>query len=75
MLYGTRGCVIECRRGHQLQLPHCNQQLAVDQAGAGMTVNCPSCNEQIELPDGIASQVLKVPLPAAPPTNQIPERA
>ena len=30
--------------------PRCGQHLAVEQRGAGMSVNCPSCNEQIEIP-------------------------
>src|SRR6266536_1347190 len=34
--------------------PHCNQHLAVDKSGAGMTVNCPSCNERIDIPRGTA---------------------
>jgi membrane protein YdbS with pleckstrin-like domain/DNA-directed RNA polymerase subunit RPC12/RpoP len=30
--------------------PHCNQHLAVDEAGAGMTVSCPKCNKHIVIP-------------------------
>jgi DNA-directed RNA polymerase subunit RPC12/RpoP len=52
--------------------PHCKQHLAVDQAGAGMTVNCPTCNEKIEIPRSTAPQVLKVSVPpAAPPIPKL----
>jgi len=30
--------------------PLCNQHPAVDESGAGSTVNCPGCNQQIEIP-------------------------
>jgi DNA-directed RNA polymerase subunit M/transcription elongation factor TFIIS len=30
--------------------PRCGQRLAVEQRGAGISVNCPSCNKQIEIP-------------------------
>ena len=42
--------------------PHCGQHLSVEERGAGMIVNCP------------APEVLKVPLPTAPPPNPKPER-
>src|SRR5438105_23673 len=44
--------------------PRCNQHLAVDETGAGMTVNCPSCNEKINIPRGTAS-------PPPPPSTRI----
>jgi hypothetical protein len=30
--------------------PRCNQNLSVEERGAGMLVNCPNCNQQIEIP-------------------------
>ncbi len=30
--------------------PHCNQELAVDSAGAGSEIDCPSCGEKITIP-------------------------
>jgi hypothetical protein len=54
--------------------PGCNQHLAVDAVGAGLTVNCPNCNEQIKIPRGTAPEVLKVPLPTPAPPNPKPER-
>src|SRR5262249_51295814 len=50
-LYDARRIVIECRRMDiSFSCPHCDQHVAVDKSGAGMTVNCPSCNQQIEIP-------------------------
>jgi hypothetical protein len=52
--------------------PRCNQHLAVDRAGAGMTVNCPNCKGQIEIPLDSAQQAPNVSVttakPAAPAT-------
>jgi phage FluMu protein Com len=48
--------------------PHCNQHLAVDESGAGMTVNCPSCKEQIEIPTDSTKSI-------APPSVPPPARA
>jgi DNA-directed RNA polymerase subunit RPC12/RpoP len=30
--------------------PHCDQELAVDNSGAGSEIQCPSCNEKIMIP-------------------------
>jgi len=30
--------------------PHCDQELAVDSAGAGVAINCPSCGQSITVP-------------------------
>jgi transcription elongation factor Elf1 len=40
--------------------PRCNQHLAVDQSGAGMTVNCPNCKAQIEIPRSAQPEPLKI---------------
>jgi len=48
--------------------PNCEQELAVDQSGAGSQIDCPSCGETITIP--AASGMGKVTtgsLPAAPP--------
>jgi hypothetical protein len=47
--------------------PHCNQHLAVDQAGTGTTVSCPSCNEQIEILGAVVvpHHPYRIPAPAA----------
>jgi uncharacterized protein DUF4177 len=43
--------------------PHCSQHLAVDETGAGMTVNCPSCNQPLEIPRSAAPPPPPVPIP------------
>ena len=30
--------------------PHCDQELAVDSSGAGVSINCPSCGQSITVP-------------------------
>ena len=30
--------------------PHCEQELAVDNSGAGSEIQCPSCGEKIMIP-------------------------
>src|SRR5437660_12168169 len=54
--------------------PRCNQHLAVDEAGAGITLNFPSCNEQINIPRGTASPPPPLPVPV-PTTPQAPPPA
>jgi Domain of unknown function (DUF4177) len=45
--------------------PHCSQHLAVDETGAGMTVNCPSCNRPVEVPRSAAPPPpVPIPVPA-----------
>jgi predicted RNA-binding Zn-ribbon protein involved in translation (DUF1610 family) len=43
---------------------NCDQELAVDQSGAGSQIECPSCGETITIP--AASKVTTGSLPAAP---------
>jgi hypothetical protein len=44
---------------------HCNQRLAVDELGAGMTVNCPNCNQPVEIPHSAAPPPpVPIPVPA-----------
>ena len=43
--------------------PKCEQELAVDSAGAGSEINCPSCAEKIVIP---SSPKPKAPAPPAP---------
>lgn len=47
--------------------PNCDQELAVDQSGAGSQIDCPSCGQNITIP--ISGKVTTGPLPpaAAPP--------
>jgi DNA-directed RNA polymerase subunit RPC12/RpoP len=42
--------------------PNCSQELAVDSAGAGSEIECPSCHETITIP----TQSTKVPAAPAP---------
>ena len=46
--------------------PNCEQELAVDQAGAGTQIECPACGETITIPG--SGKVTTNSLPAAPPT-------
>jgi len=45
--------------------PNCDQELAVDQSGAGSQIECPSCGETITIP--AASKVTTGSLPANSP--------
>lgn len=45
--------------------PNCEQELAVDQSGAGSQIDCPACNESITIPAG--SKVTTGPLPPVTP--------
>ena len=47
--------------------PNCEQELAVDQSGAGSQIDCPSCGETITIPAG-AGKVTTGSLPAPPPS-------
>jgi DNA-directed RNA polymerase subunit RPC12/RpoP len=44
--------------------PNCDQELAVDQTGAGTQIECPACGETINIPSG--SKVTTGSLPVAP---------
>jgi DNA-directed RNA polymerase subunit RPC12/RpoP len=44
--------------------PNCDQELAVDQSGAGSQIECPSCGESIVIP--AAGKATTGPLPPAP---------
>ena len=41
--------------------PHCEQELAVDNSGAGSEIQCPSCGETITIPEAAT--------PSAPPSS------
>jgi hypothetical protein len=45
--------------------PHCEQELAVDNSGAGSEIQCPSCGEQITIPAAVTPPVPEN-APAAP---------
>lgn len=45
--------------------PNCDQELAVDQAGAGSQIECPSCGETITIPS-VPGKVTTGSIPAAP---------
>ena len=47
--------------------PNCEQELAVDQAGAGSQIECPACGETITIPAG-SGKVTTGSLPVAPPS-------
>lgn len=44
--------------------PNCEQELAVDQAGAGSEIECPTCHETITIP---SNKQTSGPLPSTPP--------
>lgn len=46
--------------------PHCDQELEVDSAGAGSSIECPSCKEQITIPGDKAASSGSVPTPPPP---------
>lgn len=52
--------------------PHCDQELAVDQAGAGTQIECPSCGESIVIPS--SGKVTTGSLPPVPPAPEGPAR-
>jgi hypothetical protein len=45
--------------------PNCDQELAVDQSGAGSQIECPSCGETITIP-AAAGKVTTGSIPSAP---------
>jgi len=45
--------------------PNCEQELAVDQSGAGSEIDCPSCGQAITIPAAGAGKVTTGPLPPA----------
>jgi hypothetical protein len=47
--------------------PNCEQELAVDQSGAGSQIECPACGETITIPAG-SGKVTTGSMPATPPT-------
>ena len=52
--------------------PNCEQELAVDQTGAGSQIDCPACNQSITIP--ATGKVTTGPLPAVtpPPSGPTP---
>ena len=46
--------------------PNCEQELAVDQTGAGTQIDCPSCGEKITIPSTAKVTTSALPTPAAP---------
>jgi DNA-directed RNA polymerase subunit RPC12/RpoP len=47
--------------------PHCEQELAVDQSGAGSDIECPNCATSITIPMSSNPKVTTGSLPAMPP--------
>jgi len=53
--------------------PNCDQEMAVDQSGAGSQIDCPSCGEHIVIPaagkvtTGSLPEVAPAPMPTASP--------
>ena len=69
------GNEIRWRMDLKFECPKCGQHLAVEQRGAGMTVNCPSCKERIEIPSGTAPPPLPPPVPSDATVRQMPSSA
>ena len=47
--------------------PNCDQELAVDQSGAGTQIDCPSCGQNITIPTGGKVTTGSLPPVALPP--------
>ena len=47
--------------------PNCEQELAVDQSGAGSQIECPACGETITIPAG-SGKMTTSSIPAPPPS-------
>jgi ribosomal protein S27E len=47
--------------------PNCDQELAVDQAGAGSQIECPNCSENLTIPASSTGKVTTGSLPPVPP--------
>ena len=47
--------------------PHCEQELAVDQSGAGSEIECPNCSSAIAIPLASNPKLTTGSLPAMPP--------
>jgi DNA-directed RNA polymerase subunit RPC12/RpoP len=47
--------------------PNCDQELAVDQSGAGTQIDCPSCGQNITIPASGKVTTGQLPPAAAPP--------
>jgi DNA-directed RNA polymerase subunit RPC12/RpoP len=54
--------------------PRCGQNLAVEERGAGMQVNCPTCKGKIEIPRSTPAEAPKasVPVSTPPPLPPLP---
>lgn len=53
--------------------PNCDQELAVDQSGAGTQIECPSCGEELTIPsDGKVTTGSLPPVPTPPPATASP---
>ena len=53
--------------------PNCDQELAVDQSGAGTQIECPSCGEELTIPsDGKVTTGSLPPVPTPPPVTVSP---
>lgn len=53
--------------------PNCDQELAVDQSGAGTQIECPSCGEELTIPSsGKVTTGSLPPVPAPPPSAAAP---
>ncbi len=52
--------------------PHCDQELAVDQAGAGSQIDCPSCGESIIIPTSGKVTTGSLPPVTPPPPGSTP---
>ena len=48
--------------------PNCDQELAVDQSGAGSQIDCPSCGEHLSIPSTGKVTTGSLPPVAAPPS-------
>ena len=52
--------------------PNCEQELAVDQSGAGTQIDCPACNETITIPPPGRPTTGPLPAVTPPPSGPTP---
>lgn len=50
--------------------PNCDQEMAVDQSGAGTQIQCPSCGEHITIPSSGKATTSSLP-PVTPPPSSL----
>jgi len=55
----------------QFECKWCTGNLVVDEAGSGMTLDCPHCGKSITVPQKVAASITTAEKPVEVPTNQL----